>query len=525
MSLLSVHPKFCWLIMPCALLLLATAAVAQPSGGSRGRASGRSAQPSQPRSVELEAIVRPTFIGSDLEIIRTEVQLDEGQAIIVETLLADFEQAFSEGVQLLRVDLQQARPGATSGSSLEGMQQGQSAYDEQLRVLRESFSAQLRGATTFEQREKIREEFTAAMERLTRERTAIESLTGEEEDWGQFLSVQAELLQEWLAERRVLESDFVIGVELMLEEPQLEAWLSAQRSIRRRDIPAIAVFGGEGLDLSARVRLLELERESVSILEPVLQQYALSIDEALLTRNTFLIEAVPVLSKTLAEGNWPRMQSIIRDEATVRARFRDMNLQWFEHIVDALPEPHRTLFRDDVRRDAFGSTWSPSRIDRMLDAAVQLQGLAADELQQLQSVGVSCVNEDLRKQMEAARRVEAPMAWIQQQELRWSKSFDGANVAARGKSDAMRTVEKLQLEQDAKCMDMIKSILGDERYGQLPGARTQPRGSGASSRRSEESNKRREELYGRFDANGDGRLDSEERKVMREAMQNERRRP
>ncbi len=183
MSLLSVHPKFCWLIMPCALLLLATAAVAQPSGGSRGRASGRSAQPSQPRSVELEAIVRPTFIGSDLEIIRTEVQLDEGQAIIVETLLADFEQAFSEGVQLLRVDLQQARPGATSGSSLEGMQQGQSAYDEQLRVLRESFSAQLRGATTFEQREKIREEFTAAMERLTRERTAIESLTGEEEDW------------------------------------------------------------------------------------------------------------------------------------------------------------------------------------------------------------------------------------------------------------------------------------------------------------------------------------------------------
>ena len=392
-------------------------------------------------------------------------------------------------------------------------------------MLRESFSAQLREADTFEERERLRDEFTAAMEQLTSERTAIESITGEEDDWGQFLTSQAALLQAWLVERRILEEEFETGVELMLDEAQLEPWVSARRAIRRRDIPAVGVFGGEGIDLVARVRAMNLAPEAYEMLKPLLRQYAVSIDEVVLARNAFLVEAVPVRSTTLAEGNWARMQSIIRDEAVVRTRLRDVNVQWFEHVVAALPLEYQAPFLDELRKDAFGSTWSTSRVDRMVEAAMQMEESTDAERQQLRSIIERCENESLLKRIEEARGAEAPLAWIQQQELRWSRSFDGVEVAARPKSDAMREVEKLQQEAESQCMQEIKGIVGEERYARLPGARTSPRRGNEGNRRSQESDKRRQELYDRFDANGDGRLDSEERKVMRDAMQNERGRP
>ena len=506
-----------------ASVILASTASAQPANGV---GSGRQ----RPRSVDVEVVVRPRYIPSDLDIVREVVSLDDGQAIVIETLFADFDEAFAEGVQKLRVDLQQSQPGNLSGGTLEGARNAQARYDQQMRALQQALSQSLRAAETSEERERLRNDFTKAVERLTNEQAAVESRAGDSVGWESFLVLQSELMQAWVEERNALEADLLLGIELVLEPQQLEAWVQAQQAIHRRGMTSENALGGEGLDLDARVRRLGLDESSMEMMEPSLRAYAESIDEAVTARFVFLIEAVPATSAVLASSDWSQMKAIIAREAELRALVRDLNLQWLGLILDVMPEPQRTTLRDDVRRYAFGTVWDDGRADRIFSAALQRDDLTDSERSRLEQMRAECAvsREPLQLRQQAIVVQEAAGKWRLDQERRWASSFTGGvseGPSQRSESSSAVRTEMAQVE--AECSESIKTLLGDERYLQLPGTQTRPRRSGEGRRddRSEESIRRRDELYKRFDSNGDGRLDADERRRMRDTLQNEQRRP
>ena len=79
--------------------LVALPVVEQVHGQGRGRGGSRGEETrasSQPRPVPLDSITRPLFLEADLAIIGDHVELDEGQALIIETLLADHADAFDD---------------------------------------------------------------------------------------------------------------------------------------------------------------------------------------------------------------------------------------------------------------------------------------------------------------------------------------------------------------------------------------------------------------------------------------------
>ena len=286
------------------------------------------------------------------------------------------------------------------------------------------------------------------------------------------------------------------------------------------------MLGGESIDLSTVLEGLDLDEDTRLALRPMISQYAASLDEPIQIRTAFLQEASPAISDSLGAGNWDRMRAIIQQEAEVRAQVRDGNLGWFESFSLVLPEEARLLFQEQVRESAFGNIWRPGRLERMLEAAVQMEGLEEGQLAAIESMDDACVASlgPWKTRVEEAYRVESPAQWVIDQQQKWAGSFAGATVDPRIDGVAGREAREGLAQAEQVCMQSLREILGD-RYSSLPGARSAPRNERRPSSRSEESQRRRDELYKRFDTNGDGQLDADERDEMRKAFQRERGRP
>ena len=289
---------------------------------------------------------------------------------------------------------------------------------------------------------------------------------------------------------------------------------------------ALVFRGGESIDLSIVLEGLELDTETRQALVPMLEQYAASIDGHIQARTSFLHEASPAISDTIGEGSWNRMRAIIQQEADVRARLRDENLGWFESFSLVLPEESRPMFQESVRLSQFGNIWRPGRLERMLEAALQMDDLEEEQFAAIESMEQPCIGSlvPLKSRVEAAYRFESPSQWVIDQQQKWVSSFNGAVVDPRIEGEAGREARDGLAKAEQACMKSLEDILGD-RYSSLPGARNTPRRDGPSSGRSSESQRRRDELYKRFDRNGDGRLDADERAQMRREFQRERGRP
>ena len=94
-----------------ASLVLSSMAMAQDRG-RRGPPDSRSSSSPDAggRSVELTNAIRQGITVDDLQVIIKHVDMDDGQALLVETLLEDHVSRFNEEAQALRVALQEARP-------------------------------------------------------------------------------------------------------------------------------------------------------------------------------------------------------------------------------------------------------------------------------------------------------------------------------------------------------------------------------------------------------------------------------
>lgn len=489
-------------------------AFAQRGGARSGRRSGG-------RTVDVDALLVPSISTADMVIVQSHLDMDEGSLLVLETVFDDYAARFAEQSQAIRIQLQEARPGTAGGGSLEGMQRGQQAMQEQLEAMRRQLSQDIRNAGSAEERARIREEFTRRMEELTSQQEAIEDLTGTSDGWSGFLEQQAAILRAWSAARTELEQEFDEAVLIVLQPEQLEAWKQARAEIRRGRQVQRGRLEGERIDLIA-VLAEQLPGDELMVsLGPTMEAYAVRLDDAIAVREQFELQAAPVVSDVLRLGDWARMRAIIEEESQVRAGVRDVNLATFDLLLQSLPEPQRSKVADAVHRNFNATIWGKGRFDRVLDAAMERDDLTETERRSLEGIRAQCGPsiDAVRVKQDALLRSQAPTRWSFEQARSWSGSFPEVRFDETLDNEQAAGLNRERQQAEQACMEEIGSVLGAERYAELPGTRTSPAGrSGGSTERQQEAQRRRDELYKEFDSNGDGRLDSDERRVMRDEL-------
>ena len=499
------------ILIRTAMVVLALAVVA--ADASAQRRSGRG------RSVEVDAVLIPSLAPSDFESVVRFIDLDVGSLLILETVFDDYAVQFADLAQSIRIRLQDARP--VAGGSAGSQRRGEEAMQQQIEELRRQLSQDIRNAESSEERALIREQYAKQMEELSKQQQAVEQITGTADRWAEFLVEQSVILREWVQMRGELENEFEEGVQAVLEADQVDSWRLARAEIRRRIQTQRGRLEGERMDLISLLDQCVPAGELRTALQPTMDSYALRLDAALAAREQFQLEAAPVVSEVLQAANWDRMRAIIEQEAVVRTAVRDVNLAVFDALLESLPEPYRSKLAAEVHRTFNATVWGKGRFDRALDAALEREDLTDSERASLEALRAQCSPgiDSVRQRQDAALRSQGAERWTFEQLRLWSGSFPGVRFDETLDTSGIADLSGERQEVELACTQQIKPILGDERYAELPGAARPSgrRGRDGGERRGE-SDRRREELYKEFDSNGDGRLDSDERRAMRDEL-------
>ena len=324
---------------------------------------------------ELREQFQPTILRRDVQLMRDELELDDTQVPIVETLVSDYETQFteaSEAAQQRQRDLMQKMfQTFMGGDTRERWQQSFQKIQSDLEQMAVEAGGELPPET---RRQYFREQMQKMSEEMAREREASGAAA-------ETRAVAAEMVksaESWRRQRTEMDTKLLTDVQSTLRDPQKERWPAFDRFLRREKTLARGRLSGESVNLFAVVDGAGLSKESVAKLEPLLQEYEVRLDEALKRRNDYLGQNESKALRAIQESDAKAMEQLAERMIDLRNAVRAVNEESRTAIVAALsPEEGRRVERAALEA-AYGRVYRATRADRAFTAALEMEDLTPD---------------------------------------------------------------------------------------------------------------------------------------------------
>ena len=100
-------------------------------------------------------------------------------------------------------------------------------------------------------------------------------------------------IESWQLEKQQLFTDFMESVKGQLSDTQRERWPRFERTIRREHALANSDLSGEGVDLLAIARQMQMPPEAMSAAQPAFDEYEIALDQALAQRDARIKSLMP----------------------------------------------------------------------------------------------------------------------------------------------------------------------------------------------------------------------------------------
>ncbi|MFI4854136.1 MAG: hypothetical protein ACIAQF_04040 [Phycisphaerales bacterium JB065] len=227
-------------------------------------------------------------------------------------------------------------------------------------------------------------EWTLYAERCSDSRVSLDG----GRDWNRLQTRFSELKTEFGATQDRLEDAFLSDLRLLLTADQMEYWPHVERDLRRlKTLSAYASSPDERIDLVVSVQALDLDETAREALRPLLDEYRLQVDAALVARNAkarSLGEKFLDLQARQEEARNPQnimnmgdlwreireeQQALVPKALELRdlcSRLSDINQHFRARIEQQLSADHVDAFRRLTTTDADASMNSLFRAGRML---------------------------------------------------------------------------------------------------------------------------------------------------------------
>lgn len=247
-------------------------------------------------------------------------------------------------------------------------------------------------------------------------------------DWDWVRNRQAELRSEYEAAMDRLEQAFAADLRLLLTAGQLERWSDFERERRRlKTLESYASHPEERLDLVRIVQSLDLDDEAERSLAPLLEEYRVQIDAALVARNAkarSLGEELQQLQDRQEEVRnardpvgmgeaWAQIREqqkelvpAVLELDELCSRVRDINISFRARIEEGLPAGSVETFREltmSTDRNPLDGMFRADRMLTWLDRIASSPGTFSRFNMSGVDVAVTPLSEEQTQQIEGIR--------------------------------------------------------------------------------------------------------------------------
>jgi hypothetical protein len=478
-------------------------------------------------------IMQPEFVSRDASFITTELKLDREQQSILEMLLLDYQESFQlamdearEGFEAFREQRQQDPERQLRDQQRDELREKFRAMREKMRSLREN---------TPEGKEidpEQLEKFQAEMGQLQDQMRELRPQMPQGEEMMEIYEQLAPIGRNLRNTRHALGMQFRSDLLAILNDQQTEHWDRFNRALLRMKTMNRGQLSGESIDLLNLLAQMDLSEDQLYAMETLVEGYDLQMDAALKARNAVLDEDRTEFMEAMSVEDIERTLAFMRKEAERRIAVRNVNDEYAPLFASGLVElgedDTADEFMDRYHTEAYPFVFRPSFTLRAIDAAMMIDGLDEDMLTAIQDLRENYMNETAPMNDSLLRVVREQEPKRQEQFMRMRmEQVDPREM--RNMEDPIRESMGSRREVDDRYYEQLSALLGPELAEQLPQRRRGPGGQDRNFQRGrggdrdvESREARRAELIERFDKDGDGQLNEEERRAAGEAMRQER---
>jgi hypothetical protein len=472
---------------------------------------------------DVRELMEPDFLRRDVPLFVSQLELDDTQTLVVETLMGDYESDYATASG--RVTEQMAEMGRQMFSNMVTPEM-RTRFEDEARSIREEIREMQDAAGGELDPEQIRNMWRERMGKLQQE------IAAEQGDNGMAAQMQATMgemfarLQEWQAKKAAMRVAFVDGLKIQLTDEQNDLWPAFERFlIREKSLPK-ARLSGEGLNLFLIVDEAELPEESLATLDPILDEYEVVLDQAIRRRDEVVATTSAQMYRAIQEGDTPGAMRTMERQMQARTALRDVNELYRARLVAELGDSSDAKsLNQAILESGFERIYQPTPTARAFAAALGIDGLDASVLEAVLATQAAFEAEMAARndQLLALTKRFEPQQQLDEAE-RFVAAVSGMMAGGGfnpggfgpGPENPMRESMETRGELDRQYRDRLEALLTPEQVEQLPSTRRGRGGAGGG-----QFAEMREQALQRFDKDGDGELSQEERREMMETFRQE----
>ncbi len=396
---------------------------------------------------------------SDGEYIAEALGLSERSALIVQTLLADYEHEFATGVNAVRGELSSHQPLADETQAQ--LQQVQQAIRAELTKKLEDVRARLSDPTNTESMEDFRRELEQQREVQQARMEAVAPPVLTPDEMLETGEAMIEILEPWLARRASIRESFDRGLSAIIDEEQAGRWPAVSRTLTRNRELRDTRLSGEGADLIEASAALGPDQEWSGEAANLLEAYEVQLHQFLLARRQHLRNGKLELFRAQINGDRERIVLLFDQELGERRALRDFQDQFRERIAGVLDPATGRRFRSAALESGYPRYVQPTRVGSLLAAAPSVADLDETDRRVLEQL-----SEDYRAEL--APITERLLARVRAQEPHLERQRMAQRYAialSEATENPLQPVQEVLAERaavDRGYFERLKAQLTDE---------------------------------------------------------------
>jgi hypothetical protein len=305
-----------------------------------------------------------------------------------------------------------------------------------------------------------------------RERIARVRTEGGELDGQQIMARMMEPLGGWEVEKLRLRDTFLDNVRSQLSPSQAERWSTFMRALRRdKDLPESEI-SGEGVDLTAVLRQLQLAPATLLAAEAAIEEYEILLDDALVARTRRMRSLQPEVREAMQTMDFQRGLQVMNQIMAARIEVRNAQDRGLALIEAALPHREGLRFREEALRRSYPKVYGPNPTIAFIASVKAIATLTPAQLGAIETIEVGYLGqlEAMNDRLRELHRAEEPREPQRRFErITARQRGEATSRAATGEPQSIRDARTEREVLGRTTREAILAILTPEQAERLPG--------------------------------------------------------